>query len=554
VALLAPPVENSGRATPPDTVVIKRVDTVVLHSRLSPETNGESVAGYQLLTCTHQTPFTEVWKAQAPAGNLRLIKIIFGSVAGARNPRAESRLSPLSQFRHPGLVGLEILQESPGRLVLASDLCEKTLRDRFQECQAQGLPGIPRQELLGYLRAAAETLGDLFAKHSVQHLGLNPRNLALDGGRLRLADFGIVQLVLLPSGKTGAQVNPRYSAPELFQQGISPTCDQYSLALIYHEMLTGSPPGPAGTRPLKRLGSPPGSALNLDRLPPADRDVIGCALNSNPQRRWKDAVEMVEALEAVSGARIHEVGDPAGIHLAPSLPSEGGAEASPVPKNSDLPQARFSTQLPQGVIRLRLEAFRQQWSGQVVRDDQTDLVYRLQTPSTVWQRWLGRSSGVDVHCRWETSGPGADLVVRIHPPSSGRKPSPDLLRVLGPLLLESLRTFLQVNPKRRSHERVAWPHPVQAQPVGPDGTLGPPVACRGKDISLHGVGFYIPAGAEIKPGPGGAEQFRLHLPRTLQTPEMAVPVRVVRVWAGEDGWCEVGAVLLPPEEGEASRG
>jgi len=33
-------------------------------------------------------------------------------------------------------------------LIIVSELADGTLFDRFQECQAQGLPGIPRAELL----------------------------------------------------------------------------------------------------------------------------------------------------------------------------------------------------------------------------------------------------------------------------------------------------------------------------------------------------------------------------------------------------------------------
>jgi serine/threonine protein kinase len=398
-------------------------------------------------------------------------------------------------------------------------LPERTLRDRFLEGQVEGQPGIPRAELLGYLRTAAEALRDLFRHHAVQHLGLNPRNLFLDGGKLRLADFGLVQLLWLPAGQNAARLNARYSAPELLKGEVHPSCDQYSLALIYHEMLTGFPPAPAAA---------PGAALDLGRLPAADRDIIACALSPQPQRRWQGAVEMVEALEAVTAG--------------------GGVRELPVsetPETADLLHARFSTRLPAGVIRLRLDAFRQQWSGQVLRDEPAELWFGMKTPSSLWQRWLGRSPGVEVHCLLENPSPSAlELSVSLRPQGTGRKQSAELRRVIGPLLLESLRTFLQVNAARRAHERLAWRHPLKARPVGADGSCGEPIEGRGKDISLNGIGFYLRQQAS-------ATQFQLQLPRTPQTPEMAVPVRVVRVQPSADGWYEVGAVLLPPGPGEA---
>ena len=60
-----------------------------------------------------------------------------------------------------------------------------------------------------------------------------------------------------------ADRNFRYSAPELFEKQPGPRCDQYSLALIYHELLTGTLPAPAGR----------GRAPELGLLPEADRSA-----------------------------------------------------------------------------------------------------------------------------------------------------------------------------------------------------------------------------------------------------------------------------------------
>ena len=108
----------------------------------------------------------ELWQAQSADGTKRLLNIIFGS--GGREAEFSAQLKA---FRHPALAPVEVLQCELGRLVLATDPIEKTLKDRLQECQARGQPGIPRPELLGYLRATAETLAHLYRQHSLQHLG-----------------------------------------------------------------------------------------------------------------------------------------------------------------------------------------------------------------------------------------------------------------------------------------------------------------------------------------------------------------------------------------------
>ena len=262
----------------------------------APPARCAALAGYRFFDRIGSSPLMDVWPVQAEDGNKRHIKLIYG-LGGQNGKQEREALSLFKKLHHPGLVPAELVESTPGRLVLLTDCVETTLRDHFKQCQAQMLPGIAGGELLAYLRTAAETLDYLYEEHALQHLGLNPRNLALDAGRLRIADFGLAQLFWLPAGQPVAQRNARYCAPELFEKQVTRTCDQYSLALIYHEMLTGTHAictDPAQT---------PGGARNrgkvdLCQLPDEDREVIARALDIDPQRRWPNCLEMITALEA----------------------------------------------------------------------------------------------------------------------------------------------------------------------------------------------------------------------------------------------------------------
>src|SRR6185437_2745289 len=110
----------------------------------------------------------------------------------------------LQSFGHPVLPTTQVAWSPSGRLVLVTEEFEQTLRDRLESCQKQGLPGIPRAELLGYLRSVAEGLDALYQQHELPHLGLNPRTLTLRQGMIRMMDFGLVPLLWLPTGQTGA--------------------------------------------------------------------------------------------------------------------------------------------------------------------------------------------------------------------------------------------------------------------------------------------------------------------------------------------------------------
>jgi len=78
------------------------------------------------------------------------------------------------------------------RLVIAQELADGSLRDRLRECQRQGLPGIPVEELVGYFRDAAEGL-DYLHWQGVLHRDIKPENILLQGGAAKVADFGLAK-------------------------------------------------------------------------------------------------------------------------------------------------------------------------------------------------------------------------------------------------------------------------------------------------------------------------------------------------------------------------
>src|SRR5205814_193144 len=97
-------------------------------------------------------------------------------------------IAHLQALRDPLLPATEVHWSQAERLILLTDCYEGTLRERFERRQAEGHPGIPRPELIGLLRGAAQALDALYASHGLQHLGINPRNLLVDGERLRVAE------------------------------------------------------------------------------------------------------------------------------------------------------------------------------------------------------------------------------------------------------------------------------------------------------------------------------------------------------------------------------
>ncbi|MBM3992546.1 MAG: hypothetical protein FJ303_00070 [Planctomycetes bacterium] len=244
---------------------------------------------YRFLECLGRSPLMEVWKAQTPDGVKKRVKILYG-LGGTGLAKLKESLTRLQSIHHPAVLTPQVAHVGPGHIVLLCDHVRESMRSRAHHCQARRQPGIPRGELVDYIRAAAEVLDYLYLQHNVQHLNLNPRNLILDNGWLQIDEFGYAQILWSPAGQDIAQRNMRYAAPEVFTGTLSRHCDQYSLALAYAEMLTG-------VHPFRGLGpqaySNKGISPDLDRLPDLDREVIRTVLDlptrtnaSATARRW----------------------------------------------------------------------------------------------------------------------------------------------------------------------------------------------------------------------------------------------------------------------------
>ncbi len=247
---------------------------------------GRALADHQFIGCLERTAATETWESQTADGRHWLVKVLF-NVAGP-DPKHAEAVSRLQALTHPNLVPTRVMPGGPGCLVLAADYTSVTLLDFLKQHQMDGSFGIPRQPLLRWLRQAATTLEEVAAKQGVSHLGLSPRHLLRPADTLLIADYGLVQLMWLPTGQFAGQVAARYSAPELpdrYQNG--PACDQFSLAAIYQELLTGTPPYRAR----------PAGAPDLSPLPESDRKAIACALDFDPNRRFPSCVDLIDALE-----------------------------------------------------------------------------------------------------------------------------------------------------------------------------------------------------------------------------------------------------------------
>lgn len=266
-----------------------------------PEANSEPISGYRLIERIDSGGYGEVWKAEAPGGIFKAIKIIYGDLRSRTSDEfrlAEQELKSLKrvkEVRHPYLLALDRFDIIEGRLHIVMELADCNLSDRFRACRKSGLIGIPREELLNYMAEAAEVLDLMNDRFQLQHLDIKPQNLFLLYNHVKVADFGQVKdLQGLMVSVTGG-ITPVYAAPETFDGLVSRFCDQYSLACVYQELLTGQRPFNGTTMQqllIQHLQQPP----DLSPLPQSDRSAISKALSKKPEDRFPSCTAMVRAL------------------------------------------------------------------------------------------------------------------------------------------------------------------------------------------------------------------------------------------------------------------
>lgn len=260
-----------------------------------PMRGAEPIPGYVLEEPIGSGGYGEVWRARLPGGLFKAVKFIYGRLDDNRASQELKSLNRIKEVHHPFLISLERIEVVNNHLIVVSELAECSLRERFDHYRTQDLPGIPRTELLEYLKDAADVLDFLYSRYSFQHLDIKPENLLIVGNHVKVADFGLLRNVEATSASMVGGLTPAYSPPEVLSGKPGCYSDQYSLAIVYQEMLIGESPF-GGRSAAQLVAQHLHSAPQVHRLPPSDQAVILRALSKRPEARFPNCRSMIENL------------------------------------------------------------------------------------------------------------------------------------------------------------------------------------------------------------------------------------------------------------------
>src|SRR5437867_2175240 len=143
---------------------------------------------------------------------------------------------------HPNIVTIYDMQEEDDLTYIAMEFVDgPTLDALMSEAKA-----IPKDGVLRILRESAAGL-DYAHQKGIVHRDIKPANVMLDTtGKVKITDFGIAKVTSSEQfTMTGTIVGtPNYMSPEQVQglPTVDGRADQFSLAVIAFEMLTGEKP------------------------------------------------------------------------------------------------------------------------------------------------------------------------------------------------------------------------------------------------------------------------------------------------------------------------
>src|SRR5213595_2955717 len=173
---------------------------------------------------------------------LKVLRPELAAVLGAERFLREIRLT--AQLQHPHILTLFDSGEAQGFLYYVMPYVEgESLRERLDREKQ-----LPIEEALHHTRAIASAL-DYAHRQSIVHRDIKPENVMLYEGEAMVMDFGIAKAVSAAGSETLTQTGmmvgtPAYVSPEQAagEVNIDGRSDQYSLACVLYEMLSGERP------------------------------------------------------------------------------------------------------------------------------------------------------------------------------------------------------------------------------------------------------------------------------------------------------------------------
>jgi serine/threonine protein kinase len=348
---------------------------------------GQTLGRYRLLRLIGIGGMGEVYLAEDPRiGQQVAVKVLRadqGAVPPAINGQTAVRLFQREARAITALDHLRILtlhdygQASLGTTILLYFVMPYRPEGSLVEWVKHHYPNlvVPPDVVAHLLSQASEAL-QYAHDHQIIHSDVKPSNFLIRANlpdpthpAVELADFGLARMGDITTTSSQAiRGTPRYIAPEQCKGEVLPASDQYALAVMAYELLTGRPPflGNLVRLIYQHLHVPPEPPSAYNDLLPRDVDaVLLAALSKRPEERFSSVSDFAAAFQNAVQAREPSSSSP---NPNPELLAQGSlpgnwtpdavaSEVSAPPPLGPSPSASQDQTLasPRSSVSLRLE-------------------------------------------------------------------------------------------------------------------------------------------------------------------------------------------------------
>jgi serine/threonine protein kinase len=265
----------------------------------------EQIGRYRILDELGRGATGIVYRAQDPAiGRVIAIKTIRLSdfTDETERDRLRERLFREAQsagiLSHPNIVTIYDIAEENGLAYIFMEYVDGPPLEKILNSQEV----LGKDVALSIFRQTATAL-DYAHRKGIVHRDIKPANILIHEGALaKITDFGVAKILSQQMTQSGVMMGtPNYMSPEQVQgHAVDGRADQFSLAVIAYEILTGEKPFVADHLPsllyrIVREDPVPPQRLNPS-LGPQVEVVLRKALSKNATERYAGCMEFIEAL------------------------------------------------------------------------------------------------------------------------------------------------------------------------------------------------------------------------------------------------------------------
>ncbi len=238
------------------------------------------------------------------------IKILRPDLAATLGPeRFLLEIELAARLQHPHILPVYDSGQADGTLYYVMPYVEgESLRELLRREQK-----LPLERAVEIIRAVASGLAHAHAQ-GVVHRDVKPENIMLSGGLAVVTDFGIARAVnasrQVDTALTGVGMavgTPAYMSPEqATADEVDGRADQYALACVFYEMLSGNQPftGPTLQALLTSMLTAPRPRLVAPGVTPGVDAATQRALATNPSERFETITGFAEAVARESSGTV----------------------------------------------------------------------------------------------------------------------------------------------------------------------------------------------------------------------------------------------------------